>query len=66
MMFLGQKDMSRLCLNINVLLTQKVHAFERLRLCLEQKAKLLLNPVAMSNFSYCPLVWLFFSKDVNN
>ena len=97
-MFLGQEDMSRLCLNINGLLiplgkqvkflgvnidnslefdahikelcwkvNQKVHAFGKLRPFLgEQKAKLLFNPVIMSNCSYCPLIWLFCGKGANN
>ena len=46
---------------------QKVYAFGRLRPYLgEPKSKLLLNSVAMSNFSYCPLIWLFCSKVANN
>ena len=97
-MFLGQEDMSKLCLNINRRLipsskqvkllevnidnslkfdahfkelyrkfNQKVHAFGRLRPFLgEEKAKLLFNSVIMSNFSYCPLIWLFCSKGTNN
>ena len=97
-MFLGQEDMSKLCLNITGLLipsskqvkflgvnidnslkfdahikelcrkvNQKVHAFGRLRPVLgEQKAKLLFNSVIMSNFSHCPLIWLFCSKGANN
>ena len=41
--------------------------FGRLRPFLgEQKAKLLFNSVRMSNFSYCPLIWLFCSKGANN
>ena len=97
-MFLGQEDMSKLCLNINGLLissskqvkllgvnidnsvkfdahtkeqcrkaNEKVHACGRLRPFLgEQNAKLLLNSVVMSNFSYCSLIWLFSSKGANN
>ena len=97
-MFLGQEDMSKLCLNINGLLipsskqvellgvnidnslkfeahikelcrkvNQKVHAFGRLRPFLgEQKSKVFFNSVVMSNFSYCPLIWLFCSKGANN
>ena len=46
---------------------QKVYAFGRLRTYLgEQKSKLLLNSVVMSNFAYCPLIWLFCSKVANN
>ena len=42
-------------------------AFGRLRPYLgEQKSKLLLNSVVISNFSYCPLIWLFCSKVANN
>ena len=52
-----------LCRKVN----QKVHAFGRLRSFLgEQKAKLLFNSVILSNFSYCPLIWLFCSKGANN
>ena len=52
-----------LCRKVN----QKVHAFGRLRPFLgEQKAKLLFNSMIMSNFSYCPLIWLFCSKGANN
>ena len=42
---------------------QQVHAFGRLRPYLgEQKSKLLLNSVVMSNFPYCRLIWLLCSK----
>ncbi len=47
-------------------INQKVHAFGRLRPYLgEQKSKLLLNSVVLSNFTYCPLIWLFCSKVAN-
>ena len=40
---------------------------ERLRPFLgEQKSKVILNSVIMSNFSYCPLIWLFCIKGANN
>ena len=46
---------------------QKVQAFGRLRPFIgEQKSRLLLSSVIMSNFSYCPLIWLFCSKGANN
>ena len=46
---------------------QKVYACGRLRSYLgEQKSMLLLNSDVMSNFSYCPLIWLFWSKVANN
>ena len=55
--------MKELCRKVN----QKVHAFGRLRSFLgEQKAKVLFNSVIRSNFSYCPLIWLFCSKGANN
>ena len=48
-----------LCRKIN----QKLCAFSRIRPFLnKEKAKMLLTSVVMSNFSYCPLVWLFCSK----
>ena len=46
---------------------QTLHAFGRLRPYLgNDKSKLLLNPVILLNFSYCPLIWLFCSKTANN
>ena len=52
-----------ICKKVN----QKLHAFNRLSPYLgENKAKLLLNAVIMSSFSYCPLIWLFCSKAANN
>ena len=97
-MFLGRKDMSKLCLSItgNLIpssnqvkllgvnidnslsceahvkelcrkVNLKVNAFIRLRLFLgEQKSKLIFNSVIMSNFSYCPLIWLFCTKGAIN
>ena len=45
----------------------KMHAIGRLRPYLgKDKSKLLLNEVVLSNFSYCPLIWLFCSKTTNN
>ena len=46
---------------------QKLHAFCRLRSYLgSDKSKLLLKAEVLSNFSYCPLIWLFCSKTANN
>ena len=46
---------------------QKLHAFGRLGPYLaSDKSKLLLNAVVLSNFSYCPLIWLFCSKIATN
>ena len=51
-----------LCRKIN----QKLCAFSRIRPFLnEEKAKMLLTSVVLSNFSYCPLIWLFCSKTAN-
>ena len=56
-----ETHVKEICKKVN----QKV-AFGRLRPYLgEQKSKLLLNSVVMSNFSYCPLIWLFCSKVAN-
>ena len=58
-----ETHVKEICKKVN----QKVCAFGRLRPYLaEQKSKLLLNSVVMSNFSYCPLIWLFCSKVANN
>ena len=58
-----EAHIKELCRKIN----QKVHAFGRLRPFLgKQMSKLLLNSVAMSNFSYFSLIWLFCSKGANN
>ena len=58
-----ETHVEEICKKVN----QTVCAFGRLRPYLgEQKSKLLSNSVAMSNFSYCPLIWLFCSKAANN
>ena len=58
-----ETHVKEICKKVN----QKLYAFGRLRPYLgEQKSKLLLNSVVMSNFSYCPLIWLFCSKVANN
>ena len=45
---------------------QKLHALGRLRIYLgNDKSKLQLNAVALSNFFYCPLILLFGSKTTN-
>ena len=46
---------------------QALHAFGRFRPYLgSEKSKLLLNAIVLSNFSYCPLIWLFCNKTANN
>ena len=51
-----------LCKKMN----QKLSAFSRIRPFLNrEKAKILLTSIVMSNFSYCPLIWMFCSKSAN-
>ena len=46
---------------------KRIPVFGRLRPYLgKDKSKLLLNAVVLSNFSYCPLIWLICSKTTNN
>ena len=45
---------------------QKLCAFSRIRPFLNrEKAKILLTSIVASNFSYCPLIWMFCSKSAN-
>ena len=45
----------------------KVKAFSRLSNHINlNQARILLNAVIMSNFNYCPLIWLFCSKAANS
>ena len=45
---------------------QKLCAFSRIRPFLNrEKAIILLKSIVMSNFSYCPLIWMFCSKFAN-
>ena len=56
------KLVKELCQKIN----QKLCAFSRIRPFLNrEKAKILLKSIVMSNFSYCPLIWMFCSKFAN-
>ena len=56
------KHVKELCQKIN----QKLCAFSRIRPFLNrEKAKILLKSIVMSNFSYCPLIWMFCSKFAN-
>ena len=58
-----ETHVKEICKKVN----QKVYAFGRLRPNLgQQKSKLLLNSVVISNFVFCPLIWLFCSKVANN
>ena len=56
-----EAHVKELCRKVNL------NAFIRLRPFLrEQKSKLIFNSVIMSNFSYCPLIWLFCTKKAYN
>ena len=57
------KHVKELCQKIS----RKLCAFSRIRPFLNrEKAKILLKSIVMSNFSYCPLIWMFCSKFANN
>ena len=56
-------QIKEICSKVN----QKTSALSRLRGYISyKKARLLLNTVVMSNFQYCPLIWLFCSKATDN
>ena len=56
------KHVKEQCQKIN----QKLCAFSRIRPFLNrEKTKILLTSIVMSNFSYCPLIWMFYSKSAN-
>ena len=47
--------------------SQKLHALARISkyMCLENRRKIM-NAFVYSQFSYCPLVWMFHSRAINN
>ena len=52
-----------LCSKVN----RKINAFSRLNTYISRpQAMLILNAVILSNFNYCPLIWLFSTKASNN
>ena len=52
----------KLCKKAN----QKFHALARLSNYMEQdKPRLIMKPFITSQFSYCPLVWMFHSRGLN-
>ena len=54
---------SNLCKRAN----QKLHALSRISRYIEQnKLKLLMRAFVTSQFSFCPLVWMFHSRNLNN
>ena len=47
--------------------SQKLHALSRISIFMEpKKLKLMMNTFIMSQFSYCPLIWMFHDKNINN
>ena len=52
-----------LCCKVN----RKINAFSRLNTYISRpQAMLICNAVILSNFNYCPLIWLFSTKAANN
>ena len=52
-----------LCSKVN----RKINAFSRLNIYISRpRAILICNAVVLSNFNYCPLIWLFSTKAANN
>ena len=52
-----------LCSKVN----RKINAFARLNTYISRpQAMLICNAVILSNFNYCPLIWLFSTKAANN
>ena len=57
------QHVAKLCLNAN----NKISAFSRVSSYLNEKQSLLLyNSFIMSQFNYCPLIWMFCEKVANN
>ena len=47
--------------------SQKLHALSRISNLMDiNKRKILFNTYILSQFSYCPLVWMFHSRKINN
>ena len=47
--------------------SQKLHALIRISIYMEpEKLKLLMKAFVMSQFSYCPLIWMFHDRNLNN
>ena len=57
------KHVSKLCKQAN----KKIHALARVSKYMSQsKRKLIMNAFIKSQFGYCPLVWMFHSRGLNN
>ena len=47
--------------------SQKLHALTRISIYMEpDKLKLLMKAFVISQFSYCPLIWMFHDRNLNN
>ena len=47
--------------------TQKLNAFARISVCMDSsKKRTIMKAFITSHFSYCPLVWMFHSRELNN
>ena len=58
-----ETHVKEICTKVN----QKVSTFRRVRPYLGiQKSQVLFNSVVISNFTYCPLIWVFCSKAASN
>ena len=56
------KHVKALCSKVNM----KINAICRLKTCISSdQALLICNAVILSNFNYCPLIWLFCNKGAN-
>ena len=57
------QHVSNLCVKAN----QKLHALSRISSYMStKKRKLIMNSFITSQFGYCPLVWMFHSRELNN
>ena len=57
-----EKHVKTLCSKVNM----KINAFSRLKTYISsEQASLICNAVILSNFNYCPLIWLFCDKGAN-
>ena len=79
MLLLGLKVNNSLCINIDGQKVEHMHVKElcqkiNQKPCVfwrigpflnREKAKILLKSISMSNFSYCPQIWMYYSKTAN-
>ena len=57
------EHVSNICKNVS----KKLHALRRVSQYIQKdKLKLIMKAFIESQFSYCPLVWMFHNRDLNN